>query len=143
MCGHQFPASPWPSFTSVRPSSDYSKTQVHRTGPDESFRGTKQHDWLRNGVSVVWVLHYGHDFSCGELQAWMDEELVGLSNMTTLFLLPPMKFSRGQVYWWATSNPRTTRNLAPGELMARAQPTFRFVATGFFFASSWPFLKKT
>ena len=47
-------------------------------------------------------LHHGQDFSDGELQAWLKNDMA--TNMATFFL--PWEFSKGQVSW-ATLDPHT------------------------------------
>ena len=100
-----------PSFN-LRPTLDAGKTSAGRT---RVFPRIKRPDWLRNGLLIVRALHYGQDFSCGELQA-SGKKWHGCPTWQHVF--GPWKFSRGQVYW-AISNP-WSRNLASGELQLQA-----------------------
>ena len=92
-----------------------------RSAHVKNFRGMEQYDWLRNGFFIDPGLHYGQDFSGGELHkhGWENDML---ANMRTFFL--SWGFSRGQVSW-ATSNP-WTKNLTSEELHLEVASLFSF-----------------
>ena len=54
-----------------------------RSAPIKIFRGMEQYDWLQSGLFIGQGLHYGQDFSGGELQAWMENDMI--ANMATHF----------------------------------------------------------
>lgn len=58
------------------------------------FRALEQYDWLRNGLFVDHGLHYGQDFSSGQLQTWM-ETMTWLSTWRHFLL---REFSKGSSF---------------------------------------------
>ena len=46
-----------------------------RSAPVTNFKAMQHYDWLQNGFFSSWGLHYGQDFSGGELQAWKENDM--------------------------------------------------------------------
>ena len=81
----------------------------------KKFWGMNQYDWLRNGFFTGWDLHYSQEFLVEDFSyGW--QKWHGWPTWQR-FLLG--EFSKGQLSWWATSNPRT-RNLASREFQLEA-----------------------
>lgn len=47
--------------------------EFSRSAPVKNFRRMEPYNWLQNGFFINQGLHYGQDFSGGELPSWMEK----------------------------------------------------------------------